>query len=71
MPLPDEPSDDVTERPTGAVQQSEQERLEAAEFLIATRVQEQVRRRVARAAMDVRDLKRDELTEAIHLPPAD
>jgi hypothetical protein len=71
MPLPDEPSDDVPERPTGAVQQSEQERLEAAEFLIATRVQEQVRRRVARAAMDVRDLKRDELTEAIHLPPAD
>jgi hypothetical protein len=67
--LPDEPSDDSAQ-PTEGVQQSEQERLQAAEFLVATRVQEQVRRRVARAAMDVRDRKRGELAEAIHQPPA-
>lgn len=83
MSLPDEPSaaeavgDDAEPVPddpaqqTVVVMQSEQQRLEAAEFLVATRVQEQVRRRVARAAMDVRALKRDELAEAIHQPPAD
>jgi hypothetical protein len=51
--------------------QSEEERMEAAEFLVATRVQEQVRRRVARAAMDVRDSRRGALTEAIHERPPD
>jgi hypothetical protein len=51
--------------------QSEDEQLEAAEFLVATRMQEQVRRRVARAAMDVREHAGDDLTTAIHEPPRD
>lgn len=67
---PDALGDDDTHVMADA-EQSPEQRLEAAEFLVATRVQEQIRRRVARAAMDVRDRKRDELTEAIHQPPAD
>lgn len=35
--------------------QSEQERIEAAEFLIATRLQEDVRRRTARRALSLRE----------------
>jgi hypothetical protein len=40
------------------VWQSEDERLEAAAFLVATRMQEDVRRRVARISLDLREQKR-------------
>ncbi|MGZ4639423.1 MAG: hypothetical protein ACXV2J_10235, partial [Actinomycetes bacterium] len=53
------------------VSQSEDERLEAADFLIATRAQEEVRRRVARAAMAVRDDGSVTLATAIHERPDD
>lgn len=39
--------------------QSEDERMQAAEFMIATRMQEDVRRRVARAALDLREQNRE------------
>jgi len=67
----DEPVDEPREYGVRVVWQSEDQRLEAAEFLLATRVQEQVRRRVARAAMDVRDHRAEELSTAIHQRPAD
>jgi len=41
------------------VWQSEDERIEAAEFLIATRLQEDVRRRVAKVALTLREQNRE------------
>jgi hypothetical protein len=42
--------------------QSEAERIEAAEFLIATRLQEDVRRRVARVTLDLREQNREKFS---------
>ena len=39
--------------------QSEDERIEAAEFLLATRMQEDVRRRVAKVALTLREQNRE------------
>ena len=44
------------------VWQSEDERLEAAEFLIAPRMQEDVRRRVAKVALDLREQNREKFS---------
>ena len=44
------------------VWQSEEERLEAAAFLIATRMQEDVRRRVAKVALDLREQNREKFS---------
>jgi rubrerythrin len=49
--------------------QSEDERIGAAEFLLATRMQEDARRRMAAAAMAVREHTRESLTNAIHQRP--
>lgn len=51
--------------------QSEDERIEAAEFMIATRMQEDARRRIAAAALAVRQHTRDEITSAVHRDPAE
>jgi hypothetical protein len=42
--------------------QSEEERIEAAEFLIATRLQEDVRRRVAKVTLDLREQNREKFS---------
>jgi hypothetical protein len=42
--------------------QSEDERIEAAEFLIATRLQEDVRRRVAKHALVLREQNREKFS---------
>jgi hypothetical protein len=42
--------------------QSEDERIEAAEFMIATRMQEDVRRRVAKVALDLREQNREKFS---------
>jgi hypothetical protein len=42
--------------------QSEDARIEAAEFLIATRLQEDVRRRVAKVALDLREQNREKFS---------
>jgi hypothetical protein len=39
--------------------QSEEERIEAAEFLLATRMQEDVRRRVAKVTLTLREQNRE------------
>ena len=44
------------------VWQSEQACLEAAEFMIATRMQEDVRRRVAKVVLDLRELNREKFS---------
>jgi hypothetical protein len=44
------------------VWQSEDERIEAAEFLIATRLQEDVRRRVAKVALTLREQNREKFS---------
>ena len=69
---PDDPAPSTDEHEEFGLRvawQSEDERLAAAEFLVATRMQEQVRRRVARAAMNVREQTGDDLTTAIHERP--
>jgi hypothetical protein len=63
------PTEEAEEFGLRVAWQSEEERLAAAEFLVATRMQEQVRRRVARAAMTVREQTGDDLTAAIHERP--
>ena len=55
-PMADNP-DDAQEFGLRVVWQSEDERMEAAAFLVATRMQEDVRRRVARIALDLREQK--------------
>ncbi len=42
--------------------QSEDERIEAAQFMIATRMQEDVRRRVAKVALDLREQNREKFS---------
>jgi hypothetical protein len=59
--VPDAP--EVTEEfGLRVVWQSEDERIEAAEFLIATRLQEDVRRRVAKVALDLREQNREKFS---------
>ena len=50
--------------------QSEAERIEAAEFLLATRMQEDTRRRSAAAALAVREQAEADLKTALHHRPA-
>lgn len=55
---------DVTHKPQqhalGVKDQPEAERLEAAEFLVATRIQEDARRRIARAVQQKRQPTREQ-----------
>jgi hypothetical protein len=45
--------------------QSEEERIEAAEFLLATRMQEDVRRRIAKKTLTLRTINRENLSTAL------
>jgi hypothetical protein len=51
--------------------QSEGERIEAAEFLIATRLQEDVRRRVAKQALAIREQNRESFSTFVAQHTAD
>jgi hypothetical protein len=62
--VPDAP-DDSEEFGLRSNWQSESERIEAAQFLIATRLQEDVRRRTARLAMALRKQNRANFTTMI------
>ena len=66
--LPDAP--EVTEEFGLRVNwQSEDERIEAAEFLLATRMQEDVRRRVAKVALTLREQNRERFFSTFAQPP--
>jgi hypothetical protein len=45
--------------------QSEAERIEAAEFLLATRMQEDVRRRIAKKKLMLRSIEREKLSNVL------
>jgi hypothetical protein len=49
--------------------QSEDERIEAAEFLLATRMQEDVRRRVAKTTLTLREQNRERFFSTFVQPP--
>ena len=51
--------------------QSEDERIEAAEFLLATRMQEDVRRRVAKQALTLREQNREKFSSFVAQHNAD
>jgi hypothetical protein len=51
--------------------QSEAQRIDAAAFLIATRLQEDVRRRVARRAVELRELNREKVSTIVALHTGD
>jgi hypothetical protein len=59
--VPDAPAD-PEEFGVRVVWQSEEERLEAAAFLVATRMQEDVRRRFAKEALDLREQNREKFS---------
>jgi len=48
------------QHPLRVKEQPEDERLEAAEFLVATRIQEDARRRIARALQETRQPTREQ-----------
>jgi hypothetical protein len=62
--VPDAPAD-VEEFGVRVVWQSDEERLQAAAFLVATRMQEDVRRRVAKTALDLREQNREKFSSFV------
>jgi hypothetical protein len=62
--VPDAP-EDPEEFGLRVIWQSEEERIEAAEFLIATRMQEDVRRRVLRVAVALREQNREKFSTLV------
>ena len=63
--VPDAPADEE-EFGLRIIWQSEDERIVAAEFLIATRMQEDVRRRVAKVALALREQNREKFSTFVH-----